>query len=558
MLAVALMAGLWMLWPIIFPAPPKAPVKPAASADAAVDEQATATDVVQAASGGVAHQQVAAGSASAAHLAASGNVVHQPPAKPAEKFVELDSERAHIVLSSWGASVSTYELREYKDSVKKRRADGSEPPVDLVPGKGVEDRSLTLFSQGGTFALLPDAAYEVVKSTPSEVLFRYDTGRGVVVTRHYKLDDEGYTFHLDTRVNNQSGAVQSVSLATSITGVEREGESEGGSFFKPPVDQMSWACRTDELHKELSINHEADQTLRGEVKWGGIDRQYFLAALIPGGGTASCSAKRIGEHGMRVTVEYAPLTIPAGKEATLSGTGYFGPKHLERLEALKANVEESVNFGWFGIISRPLLWLLVFLYGYVHNYGVAIILLTLLVKLVLLPVTQKSFESSEKMKKIQPLIKEMQKKYKDDKIKASQKQMEMFKEHGVSPLGGCLPMALQMPIWFALYRTLYNSVELYQQPFVTGWIDNLAFKDPTYVLPVAVVILMVVQQFFTPTPTDNPSMKYVMWGMPLMFGVIMFQLPAGLGLYIFVNSVLTVLQQAYIRRKFAPKAEAAA
>ncbi len=428
-----------------------------------------------------------------------------------------------------------------------------------MPGKGVEDRSLTLFSQGGTFALLPDAAYEVVSKSPAEVLFRHDTGRGVVVTRHYKLDKDGYTFKLDTTVKNKSGAVQSVSLATSITGVERAGESEGGSLFKPPVDQMSWACRTDELHKELSIKHKADQTLRGQVFWGGIDRQYFLAALIPGkDSTASCSAKRIGEHGMRVTIEYAPLTIPAGQSVKLSGTGFFGPKHLKRLETLNAHVEESVNFGWFGIISRPLLWLLVFLYGYVHNYGVAILLLTLLVKLVLFPVTQQSFESSEKMKQLQPLIKEMQKKYKDDKVKQSQKQMEMFKEHGVSPLGGCLPMMLQMPIWFALYRTLYNSVELYQQPFVTGWIDNLAFKDPTYVLPVAVVILMVVQQFFTPTPSDNPSMKYVMWGMPLMFGVIMFQLPAGLGLYIFVNSVLTVLQQAYIRRKFSPKAEAAA
>ncbi len=110
-----------------------------------------------------------------------------------------------------------------------------------------------------------------------------------------------------------------------------------------------------------------------------------------------------------------------------------------------------------------------------------------------------------------------------------------------------------MPIWIALYRTIYSSVELYQQPFIAGWIDNLAIKDSTYVLPVAVTALMLVQQIFTPVPQDNPSMKYVMWGMPVMFGFIMLQLPAGLGLYIFTNSVLTIAQQYYIRRKFADK-----
>ncbi len=542
MLAVSLMAGLWMLWPILFPAPPQpaqVPQDASQSADAASPGQPTP----QAGSAPLA----AAGSPSA-----SGTAAHLPaaPAKPAETFIELGSEVARIKLSTWGGAITEFLLTDFEDEIKRK--EGREaPPVDLVPGKGIDDRSFSLRSLGGTFELPPDAAYEVVEKGEDHVVLRHDTGRGVLVTRTFRFNGDSYAFEIENRFENTSDAVQSVTLEQSVTGRERAGEREGGGMFMPPVDQMGWACRTEELHDALSLQHEQDQSFRGTVHWAGINRQFFLAAMVPRQGqTAACSANRLGEDGIRVAIEYAPLTIPAGQTVTLLSSGFFGPKQVNRLENLEAHVDESIDFGWFGVISRPLLWLLVMFYDKVGNYGLAIVLLTLLVKLVLLPVTQKSFESAERMKKLQPLIKEMQAKYKNDRMMASQKQMELFKEHNVSPFGGCLPMLLQMPIWIALYRTLYTSVELYQQPFISGWIDNLAFKDPTYVLPVLVTVLMLVQQIFTPLPQDNPSMKYVMWGMPLMFGVIMLQLPAGLGLYIFANSVLTVAQQYYIKRKF--------
>ncbi|MFH1810800.1 MAG: membrane protein insertase YidC [Pseudomonadota bacterium] len=545
MLAVALIAGLWMLWPLLFPSPPPPDTPPVAAS------QPTSED------GGILAQ---ATPLSAAGAPISGSAMHAPssaPVRPDEAFVEVRSDVVHARLSTWGAAFVDFQLVEFEDEVKREKGK-TPPPVDLVPGKGAGDRSFALRSTAGTFALPADAAYEVVEQAPEKVILRHDTGTGVVVTRSFRFDDSRYSFEVEDSFENRGSTAHSAQLELSVTGQERSGEREGGSMFTPAVDQMSWACRTDVTHRTLSAKHEKDETRSGTVSWAGIDRQFFLAAMVPREGqTASCSARRLGEHGLQVVVSYLPVTISPGQSLRLVSTGYFGPKQVDRLEKLQSNVVEAIDFGWFGVIARPMLWLLVMFYGWVHNYGLAIILLTFSVKLVLLPVTQKAFESAERMKKVQPLIKELQAKYKSDRMMLGQKQMELFKEHKVSPLGGCLPMALQMPIWIALYRTLYTSVELYQQPFIEGWIDNLAFKDPTYVLPILVTAFMLVQQFFTPLPQDNPSMKYMMWGMPIFFGFIMLQLPAGLGIYILINSVLTVIQQAYIRRKFGTKSPAA-
>jgi YidC/Oxa1 family membrane protein insertase len=233
----------------------------------------------------------------------------------------------------------------------------------------------------------------------------------------------------------------------------------------------------------------------------------------------------------------------------LSFISYLGPKQLALLHNAGHGLDENIDFGWFGVLSRPMLWLLSMLFSFVGNFGIAIILLTLFIKLLTFPLTQKSFVSMQNMKKIAPDVKELQKKYSHDKAMLGQKQMELYKEKGINPMAGCLPMLIQMPVWIALYQMLWNSVELYQQPFAL-WITDLTRPDPYYVLPIVMGVSMLIQQAFQPTPEDQPQMKYVMWAMPIFLTFIMLKMPSGLSLYILTNNILTIFQQMYIKRRY--------
>jgi len=207
-----------------------------------------------------------------------------------------------------------------------------------------------------------------------------------------------------------------------------------------------------------------------------------------------------------------------------------------------------------------MLWVLVKLYQYLGNFGVAIILLTLLMKIITFPLTQKSYVSMQQIKKIKPEIDELTKKYGNDRTLLSQKQMELYKTKGISPLAGCLPVVVQMPIWFVLYRTLSQAVELYQQPFAAApWtLGILDLTQPDALLPFGISLLplivgalMLFQTWLQPPPSDQPQMKYMMWGMPVFFSFLMLSMASGLSIYMITNSLLTMAQQLYIKKKYA-------
>jgi YidC/Oxa1 family membrane protein insertase len=187
-----------------------------------------------------------------------------------------------------------------------------------------------------------------------------------------------------------------------------------------------------------------------------------------------------------------------------------------------------------------------------HNWGVAIILLTLAMKAVTFPLQHKSMKSMQEMQRIQPQLEELKKKYAGDTQRQNVEQMKLFKEHGVNPMGSCLPMVIQMPIWFALYTTLQVSVDLYNEPFIHGWLNDLTAPDPYYVLPVAMGITMILTQVLTPSPMSNPSQKVMGYAMSGFFSLLMLKLPSGLTLYIFTNNVLSIIQQIYLRRTMRP------
>jgi YidC/Oxa1 family membrane protein insertase len=240
--------------------------------------------------------------------------------------------------------------------------------------------------------------------------------------------------------------------------------------------------------------------------------------------------------------------LSAGEGAVQFGFEfYLGPKDLERLQEAEAGLEDSIDFWIVGFLSKPMLFLLRWFHSLVPNWVFAIVMLTILVKLALLYWTQKSFSQMQRMAKLKPMMDELKEKYGKDKERLNQEMMNLYKREKVNPLGGCLPMLLQMPIWIALYRTIYSSVDLYQAP-LGGWIQDLSAPDPYFVLPLLLGASMFFQQKMTPTTMDSSQAKMMLYMMPVMFTVFMLFLPSGLNLYILVNTFLTMLQQWYLRK----------
>ena len=240
-----------------------------------------------------------------------------------------------------------------------------------------------------------------------------------------------------------------------------------------------------------------------------------------------------------------PAEIDPGDTATFRTAVYAGPKDYDALEAFGHSSTNVIDLGWFSFIARGMSWLLRAIYGFIGNWGVAIILLTLLVRVLLLPFVIPQFKNMAKQRALKPEIDKINELYKDDREKKGAAMMELWRKHKVNPLGGCLPVLLQMPIFFALYQTLSTSIELYHAPFVLWWTD-LSSPDPFYVLPIMLGGLMFIQQKLTPVQMDAAQAKVMLYAMPLMMTFFMLLLPTGLCLYMVTSSAVGITQQRYM------------
>jgi len=235
-------------------------------------------------------------------------------------------------------------------------------------------------------------------------------------------------------------------------------------------------------------------------------------------------------------------------------SGYMGPKEFESLSALNPELESVIEYGFFIFIAKPMFTFLNFLHGYIGNWGWTIVVLTLIIKLALYPLSYKGMVSMQKLKDLSPKVKEIQAKYKNDKQKASMHMMELYKKHGANPMGGCLPIVLQIPVFFAIYRVLLNSIELKGAEWIF-WINDLALMDPYFVLPVLMGATMYLQQKITPNTMQDEMQKKIFQFLPVIFTFFFLWFPAGLTLYWFINNVFTVSQQYYINRLFDKRRE---
>ncbi len=473
-----------------------------------------------------------------------------------EKRLPITNERYRAELSTTDAAFTRFELAQYEEAVwvrdgKEVKQDRSrEQPVSLVTAEadGAPRQALIRLDVAGKTLSIPFV--EQAAGAPGRVDLA-GTVDGLQVVAEITPDNATYQLAYEVRVTNLGNAPRTVSPMVTL-GLEQFGGE--GSMFSPAPDQVHGLCMVGGSMERKAVGDvdEGEQYAPAEAAgWAGIDRQYFLAAILPDvEGQNRC---KMVAQGKTLWLDYllAAGDIAPGQTAVRKFRIYAGPKRDNEMIAVSPLLKEAINYSLWGIplgfLARPMVFLMNLFHGWTGSWGVAIMCLTLLVKLLLFPVTYRSVMSMRKMQLLKPELDKIKTQYANDKERQQLEQMKLFRERGVNPIGGCLPMLLQMPVWFALYRMLWSSVDLYHQPFL--WIRDLTHAEPFPIMAICVGALTFVQQKTTPTTMDNQQMKVMMYMMPVMFSVFLIALPSGLVLYILVNSILTILQQLAINSR---------
>ena len=280
------------------------------------------------------------------------------------------------------------------------------------------------------------------------------------------------------------------------------------------------------------------------VEWIGVENRYFMLGVVDRGGNARGLLQPLAGGQNRVSLVY-----PVSAETMVIPVRvYFGPKSVDLLRAAHPSLDHAVDFGWLTPLAYMILHFMKWLFSFLGNYGVAIIVLTIVLKILLYPLTYKSMKSMKKMSVIQPQLQKLRERYKDDKEALNREMLQLMRTQGYNPVAGCLPMLIQMPVFFALYRVLYSSFELYRSPFAL-WIHDLSIHDPWYVTPVLLTGVMYLQQKLTPTAATDPAQQKMLQWMPVIFGIFMLGLPAGLTIYMLTNAVVSIVQQLILNKK---------
>lgn len=558
-LAVVISGVVLVLWTYLFPQQPP-PDTPANGADATVaagaDPSKPATDQEK--------------------PAEKPAVDDTPKLDPSlEKVTTLKSEKLfHLELSNFNGAMKAWSLVEGQYLIN---VDGAERPDRFMrPLEEADDHSAFLPPR---IDLTVDqkkvvGAYAVTQDPKNgSVSFVYtDPASKVEITRTWTLDPHEYVVKGEVSVKNGGSAPVKLDLKARMAGLQND-EQATGSMFTPPIYLFESLCQEQEVfHREMITSVQSDLADPEEatrfsngVKWSGVNNRYFMVGMVSGAEDGKLDAcgffvdpenaglandtKIPQGYSLAVTVaELGAGEVKPGETFSRSFRIYAGPKKYDGLNTIKPSMSEAVDFGWFTVVSIPMLKLMRMFYTWVGNWGWAIIMLTVLVKLLTLPLTQKQYKSMAGMKKIQPKMKALQEKYKDDKLKLQQEMMALYKAHNVNPLAGCLPIVLMMPIYIALYRTIYSSVELYQAD-LGGWIHDLSQPDPFYILPIALGAMMFIQSKLSPTAGDQAQQKIIMYLMPGIFTLMMLFLPAGLVLYIAANTIMGLIQQYWLLKK---------
>ncbi|MCG7871564.1 MAG: membrane protein insertase YidC [Candidatus Thiodiazotropha lotti] len=375
----------------------------------------------------------------------------------------------------------------------------------------------------------------------------WKSDNGVTVTKQFTLNRGSYLIDVDYLIENQSGESWAARDYGQLQRVEPDGDGSGfttytytGGVYYNPKDKYEKVDFDDMASKKLDID-----TDRG---WLAMIQHYFLSAWIPPKDQVEHYYTNALTGGKYLLGSYSPsITVENGETQKISRQLYIGPKLQDQLEQIAEGLELTVDYGWLTVIAKPIFWLLKSIHNMVGNWGWAIILLTLLIKAVFYKLSETSYKSMANMRKFTPRVQALKDRYGDDKQRFQQAMMELYKTEKINPLGGCLPILVQIPVFIALYWVLLESVELRHAPWIL-WIESLSEKDPYFILPLIMGVSMFVQQKLNPAPPD-PMQAKIMMSLPFVFTIFFAFFPAGLVLYWVVNNLISIAQQWYITRK---------
>jgi YidC/Oxa1 family membrane protein insertase len=494
-----------------------------------------------------------------------------PVAREAEERVVVERPLYTAMLSSYGGALREWVLREYDDATQPGH------PAISITSEPIEPSLATPFAELGLgdLSLTP---YAVRRPDENTVEFQAEWGGGIRVRKTYRFEPDGYGARLSIEVHN--GTAAPIQPEFGVTWPATRGIGADYSQFEvavyaaDEVQRFAVAPLPSMLgfgggaaDEETVIQPEASAPFA--LDWAGADTRYFLAALLPdkpADARARFTPVEPGSKG-RLDVWFAPVSLPAGMTLTRDYRLYLGPKEPDRLDTYGSHLDEAIQKGWAPSLTRFFTGALTFVHGFVPNYGLAILLLTIVIRLAMAPLMVGQMRSMKRMADIAPKVKAAQERFPNDRQKQQEAMMAVYQQEGVSPFsmfGGCLPMLLQLPIFVGFYFALQSSIQLRQQPFF-GWIQDLAQPEslfvipgidfPVRVLPLLLGGAMVLQQRLTPTPNMDPAQARMMQiVMPLLMTVMFYQFASGLGLYWLTSTLLGIGQQLWMNRSKTPKA----
>jgi YidC/Oxa1 family membrane protein insertase len=469
-------------------------------------------------------------------------------------FVRVNTDVLNLKISLDGGNVVAAALPEYKKTF------GSVEPLSLLESD--EQRYYVvesgLFGKNGFDSSKngPVPVYQVQQSSFNlaegedtlvlDLQFKSETG--VAVTKRYTFTRNDYLIKVEYLIDNQSSKAWQANFSGKIVRDKSTDPSSQNSLGMQSFLGMVLSSK-EEPYEKIDFDDMLESPVNRQIQggWMAFIQHYFISAWIPDDSIAQTYQSRV-KNGRYLMGFISPATVvEAGQQSTVGAELYVGPKIIERLEAAAPKLDLTVDYGWLFFIAYPLFLLLDFLFGLVQNWGLAIILVTFCVKAVFFKLSATSYRSMANMRRVAPKLQALKEQYGDDKQKMSQGMMELYKKEKINPLGGCLPILVQMPVFIALYWVLLESVQLRHAPFMF-WIEDLSVQDPLFILPILMGASMFIQMQLNPTPPD-PMQARIMKIMPVMMTVFFLWFPSGLVLYWLVNNLLSIAQQWYITRK---------
>lgn len=472
---------------------------------------------------------------------------------PSSRIISVTTDVMQIEIDSRGGDIVGLKLLDYEQTK------GSNQPYVLMrrqPGFEYVAQSGLMGRDGPDDQRTPRPVYQVAQqhfelTGDSLVVPMQVEQNGLIVEKRFVFSPGQYDVRVEYLVQNQSDEIKTVLPYQHL--VQNIDSGESSSMFMPIYRGAAYGS-SDERYKKYDFGDMQKKNLlvASQGGWVAMLEHYFVAAWVPDQQSENQLYSLI--HGRQGVIGSRgnSIDIEPGQSVVISSTFYAGPKNQDNLAKLANGLDLTVDYGFLWFISQPLFWLLTLIQGFVINWGVAIICITIIVKGVMYPLTKIQYESMAKMRNLKPKIEELQARYKDDRQKMGPAMMELYRKEKVNPMGGCLPMLIQMPIFLALYWVFVESVELRHAPFML-WITDLSAKDPLYILPILFGLSMFAMQKLTPMQVTDPLQQKIMMWMPVAFSIFFFWFPSGLVLYWLVSNLISLAQMLYIYKGMEKK-----